>query len=246
MYVPATPLPAAPLAPVGIVSAAASSHRTHACAHRAEGAWLPAERPRRPTRERHRYAAGGPPARTRRAARGAAGARQARLADADPRAHRRARSLPAELHAAPARQRVGAPALRRQRLRARLAPPARSAERVPPGRGLVVRRRGQPRVRRIAHELHDGRRQQDAAVRHAGHAALRRPHGARAAWSTAARTSKGANSTSPKRPRTRSASTASGRCGARAERAGDLHVLPAGWACSCRGWISPACFIESR
>ena len=153
-----------------------------------------------------------------------------RLADARFDAHRRARPLPHQIHATPAGS-------ERVRLRFAATPTAvRRTERlgrlnvVPPRRRVVVRRRRRTRLRRLADELDAGRRQQDAAVRHAGDAALRRAHRARPGDRPR---------TVCRGPRIRSHRSHQGGARLRRHRRGVEHPLSAGrWACSCRGWLS--------
>ena len=65
--------------------------------------------------------------------------------------------------------------LPRRRTRDLLDPQGRPPERVPRGRGLLVRRRGIPRLRRRAHELDPRSRQQDPSLRDPRRHPLRRP-----------------------------------------------------------------------
>ena len=155
MYVPATPLPAAPLAPVGIalgrpVPVAPGCRYTPALKVRTlrSSTCSPTTARTSPARCSKAIA----PAQRRlvvrcRRSAGTAGGRSPARAPA-----RTAASACATRRAASAAT-WRAAALRRRRRRAALAPPARQAQRLPPGRGLVVRRRRHPGLRRRADEL---------------------------------------------------------------------------------------------
>ena len=263
MYVPATPAQPAPaLAPVGDRLARAPAPLAGAAlAPSLKVRRRAAERARRPPRHRRRHAlkrtapaAPGASSRCRRSA-ATAGARSPTRAPARAGASACATARTASAASACA---CASPATARPAL----APAPRAPERLSPRRRLLVRRRRRPRLRRLADQLHARRRQQDASLRHARHAALRRPLGARARSSTAGRTSPAANSTSPKPPSRRSASATPERSGARAERsrrsrsAGGQtgsctrpirrpRVLRAFGQRSCRAWVSRRAYVES-
>ena len=204
--------PAALAVAVAIVAAALAAHPAPARAASARQTRGGRCRHRPPAPERRR----GPPRDGRRARRrrrrrplGRAGAPlRPRLARDRPRADRRGgafafRFQPREPGSAAVRVRAG------DARRAR-----RALERLPPRAGLVVRPRllrRAPRLRRHAHARHARRGEQDAAVRHEGHAAPRRADRRASRSSTAARTPAGASSTSPRRRRTASASSGAGR-----------------------------------
>ena len=112
-------------------------------------------------------------------------------------------------------------------------PSARPPERVSPGGGVLVRGRRRSGVRRGADEHDNGGRQQDAAVRHAGHAPLRGSQ--RAGARDRPRAVRGRARIRPHR---------SDQAGARIRRHGGgvEHALtgaahrPPRWERSCRAW----------
>ena len=252
MYVPAPPAQhALALAPVDIVSTtqALTAPPLGAAEHDPARAQGQPERARRPPRQRRRHAEPG----DRRAHGHPAGDGPSRLAQRGPHAHRRQGPLPADLPAAPHRQRARSRRLRRRRPRPAVAPPARAPERLSPRRGLLVRRRRRPRLRRLADERHARRRQQDASLRHAGHASLQRALRARARGRprTVCRRTRIRPHRRP--PSRHSASATPERSGARAERLVRESIGRRGstppaarafawvarvWAGSCRAWVS--------